>query len=56
MLIEAAMLAGDDPLLAARAYSLLAMQSTALAAATGNVGGARESLRFTGRAVEAARA
>ena len=55
MLIEAAMLAGDDPLLAARAYSLLAMQSTALAVSTGNVGRARESLRFTGRAVEAAK-
>ena len=55
MLIEAALLAGDDPLLTARAYSLLAMQSAALAATTGNVGRARESLRFTGRAAEAAR-
>jgi hypothetical protein len=55
MLIEAALLAGDDPLLAARAYSLLAMQSAALATAIGNVGRARESLRFTGRAAEAAK-
>jgi hypothetical protein len=55
MLIEAALLAGDDPLLTARAYSLLAMQSAALAAAGGNVGRARESLRFTGRAAEAAK-
>ena len=55
MLIEAALLAGDDPLLTARAYSLLAMQSAALAATTGNVGRARESLRFTGRAAEAAK-
>jgi transcriptional regulator with XRE-family HTH domain len=55
MLIEAALLAGDDPLLAARGYSLLAMQSAALAVVTGNVGRARESLRFTGRAAEAAK-
>jgi hypothetical protein len=55
MLVEAALLAGDDPLLAARAYSLLAMQSTSLAASMSDIGRARESLRFSGRAGEAAK-
>jgi hypothetical protein len=54
MLIEAALLAIGNPLLAARAWSLLAMQSGALAAA-GDTGRAREALRFLGQAESAAR-
>jgi transcriptional regulator with XRE-family HTH domain len=46
LLTEAVLLAADDPLLAARAYSLLALQSSALAAGDGGVGRAREALRF----------
>jgi hypothetical protein len=54
MLTEAALLAAGYPLLAARAYSLLAMQSTALAA-KGGIGRARESLRFLDQASHVAR-
>jgi len=55
LLTEAVLLAADDPLLAARACSLLALQSSALAAADGGIGRAREALRFLDQAESAAR-
>ena len=53
LLAEAALLAAGDPLLSARAYGLLALQSNALAVA--NTGRAREALRFLDLADAAAR-
>jgi hypothetical protein len=55
LLTEAVLLAADDPLLAARAYSLLALQSSALAAMDCGIGRAREALRFLDLAEGAAR-
>jgi hypothetical protein len=57
LLTESAFLATSarEPLLTAKAYSLLAMQSTALAATDGRVARAREALRFLGQAGDAAR-
>ena len=55
LLTEAVLLAADDPLLAARAYSLLALQSSALAAMDGGIGRAREALRFLDLAEGSAR-
>ena len=52
-LTEAALLAAGDPLLSARAYGLLALQSNAFAVA--NTGRAREALRFLDMAETAAR-
>ena len=53
LLTEAALLAAEDPLLSARAYGLLALQSNALAVAS--IGRAREALRFLDMAGAAAR-
>jgi hypothetical protein len=53
LLTEAALLAGRDPLLTARAYGLLALQANALAMAA--PGRAREAKRFLGIAYEAVR-
>jgi hypothetical protein len=53
LLTEGAMLAAGDPLLTARAYGLLALQSNALAVA--DAGRAREALRFLDMAEAAAR-
>jgi hypothetical protein len=57
LLIESAFLATSarEPVLTARAYSLLAQQSTSLAANGGRVALAREALRFLGQAGDAAR-
>src|SRR5262249_38274076 len=53
LLTEAALLAAGDPLLSARAFGLLALQSNALAGH--NPGRAREALRFLDLAATAAR-
>lgn len=57
LLTESALLATSarEPLLTAKAYSLLALQSTSLAATGGRVALAREALRFLGQAGDAAR-
>ncbi len=52
---ESALLTGNDPLLTAHTYALLALQSTSLATLTLDRGLAREALRFLGYAADAAR-
>jgi hypothetical protein len=57
LLTESALLASSagDPMLTAHAYSLLALQSSSLAATGRQVALAREALRFLGQAGDAAR-
>lgn len=57
LLSESALLAGSlgDPVLSAHTWTLLAMQSTALAMFTGRKGPAREALRFLDQAADIAR-
>lgn len=57
LLSESALLAGSlgDPVLTAHTYTLLAMQSTALAVFSGQSGPAREALRFLDHAADVAR-
>ena len=57
LLSESALLAGSlgDARLSAHIYTMLAMQSTALAALTGRTGPAREALRFLDQAADLAR-
>jgi len=55
LLSESALLVGNDPLLTAHTYALLALQSTSLATLTPDRGRAREALRFLDYAADAAR-
>jgi hypothetical protein len=57
LLMESAMLASSagEPVMVAHAYSLLALQSSSLAASDRQVALSRESLRFLGLAADAAR-
>jgi hypothetical protein len=55
LLCESALLTGNEPLLTAHAYALLALQSTSLASLTSDRGLAREALRFLDQSADAAR-